>query len=421
MFGLIGTPLTHSFSQWIHEKLTNTDYHLWDVDDLDHFFQSTSFQGINVTHPYKEAVIAYCDVLDPLAHRCQSVNTIVIVEGKRVGYNTDYEGLQYLIRSAGLTLEGKHVVILGAGGAAATASVLAQDMGATVTMLARRVKEGVRSLKEFATLPSIDVLIHATPVGTTPNESVKPIVDLSTHKELEVVIDLVYNPRRTNLMIEAELQGIKAYSGLSMLLRQALKAAERFHQTTFPVDWVQQTLIQQVKSTTNLVFIGMPMSGKSYIARKLADYMNKAFVDIDDLVEEQAETSIPELFATQGEAVFRTLEQQMIELVAKEKGMVIATGGGAILNEANVRALKRNGVLVFLDMPLASLLGANRNHRPLIKDDASLMALYELRYPRYMHYADIILQRDGYDEESVIYTLKEALDAYYTDPWTEPK
>jgi shikimate dehydrogenase len=420
MFGLIGTPLTHSFSQWIHEKLTNTEYHLWDVDDLDAFFQSTEFQGINVTHPYKSAVIPYCDQLDPLARRCQSVNTIVMEHGKRVGYNTDYEGLAYLIASAGLSLAGKHVVILGSGGAANTAHVLALDLGAKVTMLSRRVKEGVRSLKDFASLATIDILIHATPVGTTPNESVKPLVDLSTHKEIEAVIDLIYNPRRTNLMIEAELLGIPAYSGLKMLLMQALKAAERFHQTTFPIDWVDQTFLQQVKSTTNLVFIGMPMSGKSYIARKLSEYMNKAFVDIDDLVEEQAETSIPELFATQGEAVFRTLEQQMIELVAKEKGMVIATGGGAILNEANVRALKRHGVLIFLDMPLATLLKGKRQHRPLIKDDDSLIALFELRYPRYMHYADIILQRDGYDEESVIYTLKEALDAYYTDPWTKP-
>ena len=420
MFGLIGTPLTHSFSQWIHEKLTNTEYHLWDVDDLDQFFQSTTFQGINVTHPYKSAVLAYCDTLDPLASRCQSVNTIVIESGKRVGYNTDYEGLQYLITSAGLSLAGKHVVILGSGGAANTAHVLALDMGASVTMLARRVSEHVRSLSAFPSLPAIDILIHATPVGTTPNESVKPLVDLSTHKELEAVIDLVYNPRRTNLMIEAELLGIPAYSGLKMLLMQALKAAERFHQTTFPVDWVDQTYIQQVKSTTNLVFIGMPMSGKSFIARKLAEYMNKPFVDIDDLVEDQAETSIPELFATQGEAVFRTMEQQMIELVAKEKGMIIATGGGAILNEANVRALKRHGVLIFLDMPLATLLKGNRQHRPLISNDESLISLFELRYPRYMHYADIILQRNGYDEESVIYTLKEALDAYYTDPWTKP-
>jgi shikimate dehydrogenase len=419
MFGLIGTPLTHSFSQWIHEKLTNVEYHVWDVEDLDAFFQSTLFQGINVTHPYKEAVIPYCDRLDSVATRCHSVNTIVIEEGKRVGYNTDYEGLQYLISTAGLSLSGKHVVILGTGGAAKTAQVLAMDLGAHVTMLSRRSKEGTRPIKEFASLESIDLLIHATPVGTTPNESVKPLVDLSTHKEIEAVIDLVYNPRRTNLMIEAELQGIPAYSGLLMLLTQALKAAERFHQTTYSMDWVLQTLIQQVKSTTNLVFIGMPMSGKSFIARQLADYMNKAFVDIDALIEEQAEMSIPTLFATQGEAVFRTLEQQMIDLVAKEKGMIIATGGGAILNEANVRALKRHGVLIFLDMPLSTLLTADRTHRPLLKDDQSLVAMYELRYPRYMHYADIILQRTGYDEQSVIYTLKEALDAYYTDPWTK--
>jgi len=420
MFGLIGNPLTHSFSQWIHEKLTNVDYHLWEVEDLDSFFRSSTFQGINITHPYKEAVLAYCDEVDPIAERCQNVNTIVVQQGKRVGYNTDYAGLGFLFDQANISLAGKHVVILGSGGAAKTAQVLALDMNAKVTMLSRRSKEGVRPLSEFATLGPIDVLIHATPIGTAPNEAVKPVVDISTHPEIEAVIDLVYNPRRTNLMIEAELLGIKAYSGLMMLLMQALKAAELFHQTSYSNQWVLDTYLQQIKSSTNLIFIGMPMSGKSYIARKVAEYMNKGFADIDELIEDHAEQSIPEIFKTGGEKVFRTLEQQMVDLVAKERGLVIATGGGVILNEANVRALKRHGLLVFLDMPLKELLQADRSRRPLLSSDDSVMAMFELRYPRYMHYADIILQREGYDEESVIYTLKEALDAYYIDPWTQP-
>ena len=420
MFGLIGHPLTHSFSQWIHEKLTNVEYHLWEVEDLDSFFTTSTFQGINITHPYKEAVIPYCDELDEVAKRCQNVNTIVVRDGKRIGYNTDYAGLAFLLQQAGIRLAGKHVVILGSGGAAKTAQVLAIDHGATVTLLSRKPKAGVGSLQEFDALGPIDVLIHATPVGTAPNEGVKPVVNVATHPEIEAVIDLVYNPRRTNLMIEAELQGIKAYSGLMMLLMQAVKAAEWFHQTSYSDEWVINTYLQQVKSSTNLVFIGMPMSGKSYIARKVAEYMNKGFADVDDLIEDHAEQSIPDIFAQSGERVFRTLEQQMIDLVSKERGLVIATGGGVILNEANVRALKRHGILIFLDMPLATLLQADRQHRPLLASDEDVMAMFELRYPRYMHYADIILQRDGYEEESVIYTLKEALDAYHIDPWTQP-
>jgi shikimate dehydrogenase len=337
-----------------------------------------------------------------------------------VGYNTDYIGLAFLFEQANISLAGKHVVIIGSGGAAKTAQVLALDLNAQVTMLSRRSKEGVRPLADFVSLGPIDVLIHATPVGTAPYEGVKPVVDVSTHPEIEAVIDLVYNPRRTNLMIEAELLGIKAYSGLMMLLMQALKAAELFHQTSYSSQWVLDTYLQQVKSSTNLVFIGMPMSGKSYIARKVTEYMNKGFADIDELIVDHAEQSIPEIFNAGGEKVFRTLEQQMVELVAKERGLVIATGGGVILNEANVRALKRHGLLIFLDMPLQELLQADRKNRPLLDSEASLLAMYELRYPRYMHYADIILQREGYDEESVIFTLKEALDAYYTDPWTQP-
>jgi shikimate dehydrogenase len=420
MVGLIGHPLTHSFSQWIHEKLTNQDYHLWEIESLDDFFALTDVQGFNVTHPYKEKVLAYCDRLDATATRCQNVNTVVIEDGKRVGYNTDYAGLDALLTHANISLSGKHVVILGSGGAANTARALALDHHANVTMLSRRVKEGVLAYTAFATLPPVDVVIHATPVGTTPHEASKPVVDMSLHPETEVVIDLVYNPRRTNLMIEAELLGIKAYSGLYMLLTQALKAAELFHRQPYATEQVMALLQSQVKSTTNLVFIGMPMSGKSYIARKVAEYMNKGFADTDALIEDHAEASISEIFSTQGERVFRTLEQQMVDAVAKERGLVISTGGGVVLNEANIRALKRHGVLIFLDMPLATLITTNRKGRPLIQDDEALTAMYELRYPRYMHYADIILQRDGYDEESVIFTLKEALDAYFIDPWTQP-
>lgn len=419
MFGLIGKPLIHSYSQWIHEKLTNQPYHLWEVDDLATFFAQQSFVGCNVTHPYKRSVMAYCDELDDIAIRCQNVNTLVRRNGQLYGYNTDYYGLAFLLDTYHIEANQKHVVILGSGGAAQTAKVLMEDLGARVTMLSRKPKEGVLPFSAFGSLEDVHLVIHATPVGTSPNEAVKPVVDISLQPQTEWVIDLVYNPRRTNLMIEAELLGIQAVSGLVMLLAQALKAAELFHQTTYNESWIVDTAIQQMKSSTNIVFIGMPLSGKSTVARVVAQYLNKGLADIDQLIEEHMERSIPDIFATEGETAFRSYETQMVDMVAKERSLVVATGGGVVMNEANIRALKRHGVLIYLDVALDLLQSQPRTGRPLLEQDGALLSLYELRYPRYMHYADIILKRESFEEEAVLYTLKEALDAYFAATWSK--
>jgi len=189
-----------------------------------------------VTHPYKKSVMAYCDELDDIAQRCQNVNTVVKRDGVIRGYNTDYYGLAFMLDSYGIDLAGKHVVILGSGGAAQTANVVMQDLGARVSMLSRKPKEGA-----FGSLKDVDVVIHATPVGTSPNEATKPVIDIALQPQTQ--IDLVYNPRRTNLVIEAELLGIRAISGLMMLLAQALKAAELFHQTRYPESWIIETAL----------------------------------------------------------------------------------------------------------------------------------------------------------------------------------
>ncbi len=419
MFGLIGKPLIHSYSQWIHEKLTNQPYQLWEVDDLATFFAQESFSGCNVTHPYKKSVMSFCDELDDIATRCQNVNTVVRRDGVVRGYNTDYYGLAFLIDYYEIDLKGKHVVILGSGGAAQTAHVLIQDLGARVTMLSRKPKDEILPYSAFGSLEGVDVVIHATPVGTSPNEAAKPVIDISLQPQTQWVIDLVYNPRRTNLMIEAELLGIQAVSGLMMLLAQALKAAELFHQTTYPESWIIQTALQQMKSSTNIVFIGMPLSGKSTVAKVVAQYLNKGLADIDQLIEEHMEKSIPDIFAKEGETAFRSYETQMVDMVAKERGLVIATGGGVVMNEANIRSLKRHGVLVYLDVSLDLLLTQPKTGRPLLQEEGALLSLYELRYPRYMHYADIILKRESFEEDAVLYTLKEALDAYFASAWSK--
>jgi shikimate dehydrogenase len=413
MFGLIGKPLVHSYSQWIHEKLTNQPYQLWEVDDLATFFANETFIGCNVTHPFKKSVMAYCDELDDIAMRCQNVNTVIKRDGVVRGYNTDYYGLSFLLDYFDIHVATKHVVIVGSGGAAQTTKVLMEDLGARVTMLSRKPKENVLPYSSFGSLEAVDIVIHATPVGTSPNEASKPVIDISLQPQTEWVIDLIYNPRRTNLMIEAELLGINAVSGLMMLLAQALKAAELFHQTTYPESWIVQTALQQMKSSTNIVFIGMPLSGKSTVARLVAQYLNKGLADIDQLIEEQIEKSIPEIFAKEGETAFRSYETQMVDMVAKERGLVVATGGGVVMNEANIRALKRHGVLVYLDVDISLLMTQPVTGRPLLQEEGALLQLYELRYPRYMHYADIILKRESFEEEAVIFTLKEALDAYF--------
>ncbi|MBQ4578951.1 MAG: AAA family ATPase [Clostridia bacterium] len=393
-YGLIGEKLPHSFSKEIHEKLAGYDYQLKELTpaQLPGFLQKKDFKGINVTIPYKQDVIPYLDEIDPKAAAIGAVNTIVNREGKLYGYNTDYDGMVALVRHSGLSLEGKSVLILGTGGTSKTAMAVAADLGAAdVRRVSRSGKEGAISYEEAQRLP-VQILINTTPAGMYPNPDGQPM-DLSRFGWLEGVLDAVYNPLRTRLVLQARDNRARAQSGLYMLVAQAAAACELFLGKPLPAGAMDRVYRQIHGEKQNIVLTGMPGSGKSTVGRILARDMGREFVDVDNEIIRLAKLPISEIFARRGEAYFRDLESQAIAAVSQRTGLVIATGGGAILREENVRHLRQNGRLYFLDRPIESILPTD--DRPLCRDREALEQRYRERYTRYNVTADTRIPVEG--------------------------
>ncbi|MBR5538041.1 MAG: AAA family ATPase [Clostridia bacterium] len=397
-YGLIGEKLPHSFSKEIHEKLAGYDYRLQELTParLPAFLEKRDFRGINVTIPYKQAVMPYLDEIDPKAAAIGAVNTIVNREGKLYGYNTDYDGMVALVRHAGLSLTGKTVLILGTGGTSKTAVAVAKDLGAAdVRRVSRTAKEDAISYEEAQRLP-VQILINTTPSGMYPDPDGQPM-DLSRFGWLEGVLDAVYNPLRTRLVLQARNNGARGQSGLYMLVAQAAAAAELFLGEKLPEGAMDRVYRQIHGEKQNIVLTGMPGSGKSTVARILAREMGREFVDMDTEIIRLAKLPISEIFARKGEAYFRDLEAQAVAEASRRTGVVIATGGGAILREENVRRLRQNGRLYFLDRPVEDI--APTDDRPLSRDREALQQRYEERYTRYTVTADTTVPVRGSADE----------------------
>ena len=386
-YGLIGEKLPHSFSKEIHEKLAGYTYELCELTpaQVPEFLKKRAFKGINVTIPYKQTVIPYLDVIDEKAKAIGAVNTIVNREGKLYGYNTDYDGMVALIRHAGLSLEGKTVLILGTGGTSKTAMAVANDLGAaSVQRVSRTAKEGAISYEEAQRLP-VQILINTTPSGMYPNPDGQPM-DLSRFGWLEGVLDAVYNPLRTRLVLQARDNGARAQSGLYMLVAQAAVACEHFLGEKLPEGAFSKVYRTIHGEKQNIVLTGMPGSGKSTVGKILAQEMGREFVDTDTEIIRLAKKPISDIFAQKGEAYFRDLESQVIAELSQRTGLVIATGGGAILRAENVRRLRQNGRIYFLDRPVEDIVPTS--DRPLSRDREALEKRYAERYPRYVTAAD---------------------------------
>ena len=393
-YGLIGEKLPHSFSREIHEKLAGYDYQLKELTParLPDFLKKRAFKGVNVTIPYKQAVIPYLDEIDDKARAIGAVNTIVNREGKLIGYNTDYDGMVALIRHAGLSLAGKTVLILGTGGTSKTAMAVAADLGAaSVQRVSRTGKDGAISYEEAQRLP-VQILINTTPSGMYPNPDGQPM-DLSRFGWLEGVLDAVYNPLRTRLVLQARDNGARAQSGLYMLVAQAAVACEHFLGEKLPAGALQTVYRAIHGEKQNIVLTGMPGSGKSTVGRILAREMGREFVDTDTEIIRLAKKPISDIFAQRGEAYFRDLESQVIAQLAQRTGLVIATGGGAILRAENVRRLRQNGRIYFLDRPVEDIVPTD--DRPLSRDREALEKRYAERYPRYVTAADTRIPVNG--------------------------
>lgn len=404
-YGLIGEKLPHSFSKEIHEKLAGYDYQLKELTpaQLPGFLEKRAFKGINVTIPYKQAVIPYLDEIDPKAAAIGAVNTIVNREGRLYGYNTDYDGMVALIRHAGLSLEGKTVLILGTGGTSKTAMAVAKDLGAaSVRRVSRTARDGAISYGEAQDLP-VQILINTTPSGMYPDPDGQPM-DLSRFGWLEGVLDAVYNPLRTRLVLQARDNGARGQSGLYMLVAQAAAACELFLGEALPQGALGQVYRTIHGEKQNIVLTGMPGSGKSTAGRVLAQQMGREFVDTDTEIIRLAKKPIADIFAQKGENAFRDLESQVIRQLSQRTGLVIATGGGAILRAENVRRLRQNGRIYFLDRPLEDIQPSD--DRPLSRDREALEKRYAERYPRYAAAADTRIPVRG-SAETVAQAIRE--------------
>lgn len=395
-YGLIGKPLGHSFSREIHALIADYDYRLLEIDEdeLPHFFQERDFSGINVTIPYKQAVIPFLDEISDEAKKIGAVNTIVKKEGKLFGFNTDFFGMRALIKSAGLGLENKTVLILGTGGTSKTAVEVSKSLGATEIVKVSRKKSSdtVTYDEVYEKFSGADVIINTTPVGMFPNADKTP-VDVKKFKNLQGVIDAVYNPLRTNFVLDAESIGAKGRGGLYMLVAQAVYASALFLDKTADESVIDKTYARILKEKRNIVLCGMPSSGKTTVGKEIAKVFGKKFIDTDDVVVEKRKESISDIFEKYGEGEFRKEERLAIEELSKENGLVIATGGGAVLDENNVRALRRNGVILFLDRSLENLVATA--DRPLSSDTEKLKNLFEKRYDVYKSCADAAIPADG--------------------------
>lgn len=407
-YGCIGERLGHSFSAEIHALLGNADYTLHPLppEALDGFLRERDFSAINVTIPYKEKVLPYLSHADEAVRKIGAANTVVNRGGELFGYNTDFYGLTSLIRRIGLDLTGEKVIILGTGGTSRTAVAVAESLGAAqVLRVGRSGKDGSLTYPELLRdHTDAGILINTTPVGMFPNAGEIP-VDLSAFSRLHGVVDAVYNPLRTRLVSLALERGIPAEGGLYMLVCQGIRASEIFFDTTYPVETTERVFRTVLSRRENIVLTGMPASGKSTVGKLLAFRLGRPFYDADACIEAKGR-KISEIFEAEGEAGFRELESRVIaEELAPLTGAVIATGGGSILRDENLRALRMNGKLFFLDRPPELLIPTA--DRPLASDCEAIRRRYRERISRYRATADRQIPASGTPEEVADAILKE--------------
>ena len=394
--GLMGRKLGHSYSPKTHESFGLYDYSLFEVepDNLDKFFEGKDFRGINVTIPYKKEAVRYCQRLSDTAKKLGCVNTIVKEpDGSLVGHNTDYFGFQSMVAKSGLDVKGKKVLVLGSGGASATAVAVLKSLDAHVIVISR---SGENNYDNLYLHKDAYAIVNTTPVGMYPNVDQSP-VDLKIFPNLKGVLDVIYNPARTSLLMQAESLGLITMNGLLMLVAQAKESAQWFAGKDIPDNFIPQIHKSLRLDMENLILVGMPGCGKSTIGKLLAKKTGKTFVDVDEKIVELAKKSIPEIFSQDGEDAFRKIETKAISELAKQSGLVIATGGGCVTRAENYPLLHQNGTIIWLQRELSCL---PTEGRPL-SQSGSLQAMYEVRKPLYERFADISVSNNAAAENTV--------------------
>ena len=394
--GLLGRKLGHSYSPQIHSHLASYEYTLFEKEpeELEDFLKNGSFTGLNVTIPYKKDVIPYLDELSPTAKRLGAVNTIVRrKDGTLIGHNTDYFGFCSMVGRSGLAVAGKKVLVLGSGGASNTAVAALEEMGAQVVVISRSGENNYDNLHLNA---DAAVIVNTTPVGMYPKTGVSPI-SLERFQKLEGVLDVVYNPARTQLLLDAESRGLIAMNGLWMLVAQAKESAEWFAGVQIPDGKIAQIHGLLRAQMENTVLIGMPGCGKTTVGQALAAMQGKRFVDADAVLEERVGRKITDIIPTDGEEAFRQMETDTLAELGKQSGLVIATGGGCVTRERNYPLLHQNGTILWLTRDLNKL---PTHGRPL-SQTGKLQQMYAVREPMYRRFADAVISNDAAVEQTI--------------------
>ena len=396
IYGLLGRKLGHSWSAPIHAELGCEGYRLIELEpeELVGFLAQPNIGGLNVTIPYKLDVMPFCDVIDEAALAIGCVNTLSRrADGKLYAWNTDAVGFCWMAERAGISLAGRKVIILGSGGASRTAQAMSRHLGARETVVISR--GGENNYDNLSRHADAEIIINTTPVGMYPNTGAAP-VDLTQFPACRGVLDVVYNPRRTALLLQAEALGIPCSDGLPMLVAQAKAAEEHFFEKTIPDSDNKRILSMLYQQTGNIVLIGMPGSGKTTVGEALSRLTGREAIDIDARIVERAGCSIPEIFAREGEAAFRALERDMTAEIGKLSGKIILTGGGVVKDERNYASLHQNGRIYHLIRDL-SLLPVDG--RPL-SQTTDLSVMWAERSPMYARFRDAAIENTGTVEET---------------------
>ena len=404
-FGLLGRKLGHSYSPMIFDLMGGYRYDLFErePEGIEDLLKNGDFDGLNVTIPYKKEVLQYLDEIDPLALRLGAVNTIVKKDGKLFGYNSDYYGFQAMVLRTRIDVAGKKVLVLGSGGASVTVRAVLEDLGAQVVLISRSGEDNYTNLDRHR---DAALIVNTTPVGMYPHNGSAPL-SLEGFTALEGVLDLIYNPARTQLLMECEKYGIPGFNGLWMLVAQAKQSAQWFLGRELPDSLVSDIHQKLRDKMENIALVGMAGCGKSTLGRALAKETGKKFVDADAEVEDLAGKTIPEIFAQEGEEMFRRMETTVLAELGMQSGLVIATGGGCVTREENYPLLHQNSRIIWLERCPARL---PTEGRPL-SQKTHPAKLYEMRKPMYKAFADAAVDNNGSKDETVteILNLLEVL------------